>query len=295
MENKQEQNKVTLTNAWNKASDFGKKVADNTKKIVNQTKESIREQQAKKYIIVTKKEFKSKEFKLPPIICIEDDQANRNFVEDAEAIGWIELHKGVQALHMYSFFANQSEIVFVPVSQSGDLYCQDAFDSNKYINANQVFGRATEEKLAELNNIAYSLGAKSCSIEIITDETNTYSKEVSVKAKKIAQFSSEFCDKKSNIKSGKAISYFEGHDNPIYPTLKWFAHDENVKGLIEMRCNKGIKSNILELNGSSCATMSSSIACALDDMLKLKIKGNISMEKQVIKEHSDKLIFEINF
>ena len=293
MENKQEQNKVILANAWNKASDFGKKVADSTKKIVNQTKESIREQQAKKYITVTKKEFKSKKFQSPPIICIEDDQANRNFIDDADAIGWIELHKGVQALHMYSLFVNQCGIVFVPFSQNGDLYCQDTFDSNKYINVNQVFGRATEEKLAELNNIAYSLGAKSCSIEIITDETNTYFREANAKGMKIAQFSAEFCDKKSNKQSGKSVSYFEGHDNPIRPTLKWFAHDENVKGLIEMRCNKGIKSNVLELKGSSCATMSSSIACALDDMLK--IKGNLSMEKQAIKEHSDKLIFEISF
>ena len=292
MENKQGKSKETFANAWKKAADFGKKAVDNTKKFMDQTKENIHEQQAKKYIVVTQKEFKLKSFQIPSIIRIEDDLSNRNFVEDPEAIGWIELHKEVQVLHLYSAFVKKCGIVFVPLVQRDNVYCQDNFDSKKYINANQVFGKATEEKLAELNSIAYSLGAKSCSIEIIEAKTEGNSRQIKLQTSETTS-SMSIGNGNANKKSGKTISCFEGHDTPVRPTLKWFAHDDNIKGLIEMRFNKAIKSNILELKGSSSASMSTSIACAIDDILK--VKGNLSMEKQAIKEHSDILIFEIQF
>ena len=260
---------------------------------MDQAKENIHEQQAKKYTVITQKEFKLKSFQIPNIIRVEDDLANRNFVEDPAAIGWIELHKDVQVLHMYFAFAKKCGIVFVPVLQRDHVYCQDHFDSKKYINANQVFGKATEEKLAELNNIAYSLGAKSSSVEIIEAETETNFRQINLQIKGTSPATIGNSNANSNKKSGKTISYFEGHDNPVRPTLRWFAYDDNIKGLIEMRCNKAIKSNILELKGSSSACMSTSIACAIDDILK--VKGNLSMEKQAIKEHNDRLIFEIEF
>ena len=97
----------------------------------------------------------------------------------------------------------------------------------------------------------------------------------------------------ANQKSGKRISRFEGHNEPKVPQLKWFAHDDNIKSLIEMRCTKAVKSTSLELSGSSCASMSRSIACAIDDILN--ISGNLSMERQVTKELSDRLVFEIEF
>ena len=93
--------------------------------------------------------------------------------------------------------------------------------------------------------------------------------------------------------SGKNISEFEGHDDPKEPDLKWFMHDDNIKNLIKMRCNKAIKSNVLELSGSASATMSKALACALDDVMK--VGGSLSMEKQSVKEHNTKLIFEIEF
>ena len=62
-----------------------------------------------------------------------------------------------------------------------------------------------------------------------------------------------------------------------------------------MRCNisNSIKSKVLELKGSASATMSQKTTCAIDTLLS--IKGNMSYEKQAIKEHSSKLIFAIEF
>ena len=86
---------------------------------------------------------------------------------------------------------------------------------------------------------------------------------------------------------------FEGHDNPQPPTLKWFLYDDNIKNLIEMRMNRAIKSNVLELKGSSSLAMSKAIACAIDDVMR--VNGGASLEKRSLKEQSKILVFEIEF
>ena len=105
---KKEQAKEGFSNAWKKATEFGKKAADNTKKFVDQTKENIHEQKAKRYIPVTAKELKLKSFKMPSIIMVEEDSANREFVEAETAIGWIEIHKEIPVFHMYNSFVKKS-------------------------------------------------------------------------------------------------------------------------------------------------------------------------------------------
>ncbi len=290
MNNNQEKNKDTFTNAWKKVSKFGKNTVEGAKNLAEQAKKSIHEQQAKKYIPVTAKEFKSKSFQAPKIIEIVDNSANSDFIDSSEAIGWIEEHKEVEVLHLYSDFIKKCTLTFVPVAEQDNVYCADNFDSKKYINVNQIFGKATEEKLAELRNIAYCLGAKSCSVEIMESDIEITSRSI-----KSNEIKSETHSKNTNNKmqSGKTVSHFEGHDDPQSPELKWFAHDDNIKGLIEMRRNRAIKSNSLTLNGSSSSTMSRKIACAIDQILK--IKGSISMEKEIIKEHNKILIFEVEF
>lgn len=293
MEKKQDKTKETFANAWKKASDFGKKAAESTKDFVEQTKKSIHEQQAKKYQPVTAKEFKLKTFQKPSIIEIEDDFANREFITEPDAIGWIEKHKDLPVLHMYFTFAKKCGLTFIPVMQRDQVYCMDNFDSKKFINCNRVFGKATEEKLAELNHIAYCLGARMCSVEIVEAETEGESRSAQMNLKGKEPLSMQSGNKSSKNQSGKTSTSFEGHDAPQQPALKWFAHDDNIKWLIEARLQKAIKNSALELKGATSATMSKVMACAIDDILK--IKGNISMEKQVIKEHNSKLIYEIEF
>ena len=289
MSTSQEKSKPNFANAWKKVADISKKAADGAKNLVDQTIDNIHEQRAKKYTAVSKEMFEGHDFQLPSVIRIEDENANREFIEDTDALGWIELHKEVPVFHIYWSCIKDCGYTFVPVPQKENVYCQDNFDTCKFINSNQVFGKATEEKLAELNGIAYSLGARSCSIEIIEEDTESQSQLIGMK--KVG--SSGVTSASSNKQSGKSTSSFEGHDNPEFPILKWFEHDDNIKNLISMRMSKAIKSNVLELKGSSSATMSKKVACAIDDIIG--IGGNLSMERQAIKEHSNKLRFEIKF
>ena len=115
---------------------------------------------------------------MPSIINIVDNAANRKFITDENAVGWIEQHEDVDVLHLYEDFAGNTGLVFVPVAQRDNVYCKDHFEHDKFINANQFFGKATDEKLAELSNIAYCLGAKSCSVEIIESESETSSRSM---------------------------------------------------------------------------------------------------------------------
>ncbi len=288
-----EKAKEAISNLWKKTSDISKKAAEGAKELAEQTKKNIYQAQAKKYTPVTAKELKSKNFDMPSIIDIVDNSANRKFITDKDSIGWIEQHDDVDVLHIYDSFVKHCDIIFVPVAQRDNVYCRDNFDSKKFINVNQVFGKATEEKLAELSIIAYYLGAKNCSIEIVEAEKQTSSRTRQTTVNSFGEISASSTTARNNTQSGKRVSSFEGHDDPKTPPLKWFAHDENIKGLIEMRFNKAIKSTVLELKGSSSATMSRKLACAIDNVIN--VKGKLSMEANAIKEHSKILLFEIEF
>ena len=304
MENKENKKSKSefFSNVWNKASDVGKKAAEGIQKGVKdlseEAKKNAYEKKLKKYNPLFPDEFKSDYFKLPNIIEIVDDAIRRDIDICEGAIGWTDTVNDVEVLHLYDEYVKESNINLVPFPKCDAVYCIDNFDKNRFVNSDSIFERITNEKLAELENIAYNLGAKSCSIEIV--EASIHSKTAGSKA----NIKTLYGDANSNSgsfsgtqsrQSGKNVSYFDGHNEPQKPTLKWFAHDDNIKGLIEMRCsgNNSIKSKVLELNCSSSATMSQKVACAIDKILK--VKASISMESKAIKEHSSKLIFEIEF
>ena len=98
---------------------------------------------------------------------------------------------------------------------------------------------------------------------------------------------------------GHIEAEFAGSSTPKRPELKWFAYDDNINKLIEMRCNNAnsIKSEKLKLSGASSATMSQKTAYAIDTAIgKLNgIKGNASMDIQAAKEHGSELVFHIEF
>lgn len=292
-ENMKEKAKEGFSALWKRASDFAEKTADSAKNLAEQTKQSIHDQKAKRYTPLTEKDLKAKSFQIPNIIHIVDDSANREYVVDPKAIGWIEAHKDIPVLHMYQKYAQKCGLVFVPVLQRDRAYYADNFDSAKYIEAGEVFGKSTKEKLAELNHIAFSLGAKACDIVIAEGDKQTETQSFQLK----------LSGGKGNLSSTSNItqnqhaedhSLFNGHNDPQMPTLKWFAHDESIKNFIDQRLKQQVQRKELRLSGSLSATMSKAAACALDDLLGIK-KGSISMEAMSAKEHSSTLIFRVEF
>ena len=289
---------------WQKASGVGKRMADGvskgTKSIAEKAREFNHEQQLKKYNPLSMDDVKKEGFHIPSIIKIVDDVSRRDIEVCEGAIGWRETVNEVEVLCIYTEFASAIGIQYVPMAEQGEIYCVDKFDETRYLNVSLAFRRATDEKLAELANIAYCLGAKSCSIEIVESDSAVSGTEQKVSGKLFgisAKASQETSSKTSRKTSGKTVKYFEGSNAVRVPELKWFAHDDNIRGLIEMRCSdqNSIKSNVLELSGAMSNTMSRSVACAIDGLMKGKGKIGASMESQASKEYSSKLIFEIEF
>ena len=285
-----------------KTADIGKQavggVQKGIKNIVEQTKQNLYDKRVEKYNPLFPDEFRSQNFHIPNVIRIVDDAVRRDVDICEGAIGWIECVKGVEILNLYDEWVEESGLQFIPMWQCDNIYCVDAFDRKKFINSNAIFAKASEEKMAELEHIAYSLGAKSCSVEIVeTDkEVSGWSLNAKLKLPEVGVGAENSAKKSSsNSQQNRTFTQFKGFRKPQRPNLKWFIHDDNINGLIEMRLGKGrsVKSKVLELRGACCATMDKKTACAIDQLLE--ISGNMSMESKAIKEHSSVLIFEVQF
>lgn len=301
MENKENKSEK-FTNFMSKASEFGKKAADGIQKsakdLSEQTQKTLWEQRMKYYNPLFREKFYSEEFKLPNIIQIVDDAVRRDVDVCQGAIGWTKKTNDVEVLYLYDEFVKESKINFVPFVKCDAIYCVDSFDRNRFVNVEFIFDRSMEEKMAELEHIAYSLGAKSCSIEMIESNTDIESSQKKLDAgykETGLKLEDSFSRQSRSYQGGKNISYFEGDRKPVQPKLKWFAYDDNIKNLIEMRCSGDytIKSKVLVFKGSSSATMSQKNAAAIDVISKAK--AGLSMEKKSIKEHCTQMVLEIEF
>lgn len=290
--------------------DFSKKATTNAKEsistIVKKSKEGSYARKLKRYNPIFPEQFSSNSFNIPNIIVIVDDAKRRGIDVCEGAIGWLSNDKGVEILHLYDEAVVFSGIQFVPTASCDSVYYVDSFDRNRFIRIDCIFNKAHEERLAELKHIAHSLGAKRCSIEISESNVDTsyLSKNVGINESYKGIKSSENAKQKisakdSNQRSGIIEVEFEGSCEPKTPTLKWFAYDDNIKRLIEMRCggNNSVKKETLDLSGSSSATMSQKTAYAIDAAVgKIGgMKGQISMDTQAAKEHHSKFRFTIEF
>lgn len=304
---------VAVADVLHKVSDFGKKVGESTQKgtkaFLEKTKNDSYQRRMKKYNPLFPDVYQSENFNLPNIIMIVDEAIRRDIDVCEGAIGWTSKKGRMEILHLYDDAVSLKDITFVPSVSCDAIYFIDNFDHNRYINIDSIFTKSHEERLSELEYIAYSLGAKSCTIEIIETDTESKIGHSAIKSRKNADiknisvtsnenFENDFSFTNSSQRSGHTKTKFAGSDHPVRPTLKWFAHDDNIKKLIEMRCSdtNAIKSRRLELEGASSATMSYKTALAIDEaIMEIGIKKQATMEKQVKKENHSKLIFEIEF
>ena len=240
---------------------------------------------------------------------IVDDAVRKNIEVCKGAIGWLSSETGMEVLYLYDEWVKDSGIRFIPTVNCDSAYYVDNFDRKRYIRVDCIFAKAHEEKIAELEHIAHALGAKSCSIEMVeaTAEISVSNKKQEAKASGTSNGSvasaSESMERsfhRSNAsqRSGRIVTHFQGNDSPTQPTLKWFANDDNILRLIDMRCSdaNSIHSKTLELSGSSSATMSQIQATAIDSAIdRMKNRVNSSMETQANKECNSKLIYIIEF
>ena len=289
------------------ATNVAENVQKSAKEFSEKSKQDNYERRLKKYNPLFPEKYHSAEFNLPNMIVIVDDAIRRDIDVCEGAIGWLSNQKGMEVLHLYDEYINESGIQFVPAPICDAAYYVDRFDRKRFIQTECIFTKAHEERMAELKNIAYMLGAKYCSIEITESTSNLESKkqsaEVKVGVKGLNISSQESAEQSSSYqgyasRSGKIEANWFGSDEAQRPELKWFMHDDTIKRLIDMRCSdvNAIQSETLILEGTSSATMSKKTACAIDNAVgRIGVSGKANMEGQASKEERSKLIYRVEF
>lgn len=303
-------NTETLSELVHGAVDLGKKAATEAKAgvttIIEKSKADSYARKLKKYNPLFPEQYNSEGFNLPNIIMIVDDAVRRDIDVCEGSIGWLTKESGVEVLCLHDEAVEFSGIQFVPTITCDAFYYVDSFNRNRFIRTDCIFSKAHEERMAELKHIAYCLGAKRCTIEISELHTNVLSQSKSVdlsgKFKKISssqKAEQSFAEAGLNHRCGHIEIEFQGNETITQPELKWFSHDDNIKRLIEMCCNgkRVVKTETIELSGSSSATMSQKTACIIDGAIgKLGgTKNSYSLDYEASKEHHSKLLLHIEF
>lgn len=303
------QKKNTAVNAVSKfvkkTADTGKKIASGTKQgfqnTIQRAKERSHQKKLQRLNPVFPEQYNSIEFHLPNVIMIVDDATRRNEKLCEGAIGYLSNNSNVEVFCLYDEAIEFSNIQFIPNAICDATYCVDPYDRNRFIRTDCFFNKAHEEKLAELKHIAHCLGAKKCSIEISESTNDVKHRAQSAElhgeyqGNAVTESSeSNFRQTQSNTRLGTIDIEFEGNSACKEPTLKWFANEDTIKRLIEMRLtgSNSVKSETLKISGSSTATMSQKTAKAIDGVVG---KASVTLSEQAEKEYNSTLIYRIEF
>lgn len=306
----QEKSTGAITKVLHKTADLSKKAASTLKTtatiVAEKAGEGSRSRRLKKYNPVFPSRFNSPDFHLPNMIMIVDDATYRDIDVCEGAIGSLVKINDVEILYLFDEAVADSGLRFIPSATCDAIYYVDNFDRSRFIRIDCIFSEALKGKIAELKYIARSLGAKYCSIEIsesssetqVSGQSHAVDAHVNADALKCSASLNQ-SEKKDYQNRGKYEATFQGSDKPKRPKLKWFAHDESIQELVNGRCNNTNKtiSDMLELHGSSSATISRQTAVAIDAVYEKanRIGTQDSMDTQASKEQKTTLKYYIEY
>ena len=147
-----------VSGALHKATDISKAVAGNVqtgaKELADKTKNDAYLRKLKKYNPLFPDKYNDASFDRPNLITIVDDAVRRDIDVCEGAIGWLETKNDIEILYLYDTAVASSNLKFVPTAACDETYYVDNFDHQRYIRIDQLFNKAHEEKLAELQHRA---------------------------------------------------------------------------------------------------------------------------------------------
>lgn len=301
--------------AIGKAAEIGKIAADSTKEVAqslaNKAQAKYSKTQLKKYNPVFPEEYTDPNFGLPNLIMIVDDAIRKNIEVCKGAIGWKAFEKGVEVLRLYDEAIAFSGLHFIPAAVCDAIYYVDVHDRSRFIRLDCYFEKMQESKLAELQHIAYSLGARKYSVEMY----DTTSEQRAVKQKYAAHGKDgvgaikksvnvseerELTSENKTQRKSVAFAEFSGDMKPTQPLLLWFANDDNIKNLIQMRCagegKSEVKTYSIEFKGTDFASMGVSTAVKLDAAVgRLGLGSSLDLKSRAVEERHHKMSFQLEF
>lgn len=280
------------------AADLAKDVPDKVKK-VNQ------EAQLKKYNPLFWDEYTDPDFNCPNLVVIADDAERRDIEVCKGAIGWRSTQEGIEVLHLYDTVVDTCGLTFVPSPICDAAYYVNSQQKNTFINIEDLYETIQQQKLAELSRVAYLLGARYYSIEIIEEEQVTTKRKgkagVNGSIKAVDAEASLEIEKLSETKSKRKAfrqEEFTKARQPVKPELHWFKEDHNVQGLIEQVCNGdgSMKKSDIQLECSKSAVMSQALAGKIDVAVKkIGIGTSANLNSEAKSEFASKILFHLEF
>lgn len=250
-------------------------------------------------------EYKADDYDLPNMIVIVDGDQRKGIDVCNGAIGWLEKAEGMEILRLYEEAVEFSGLCFFPCVKTNAAYYIDPFDKKRFIDLDSYNEVIQKEKITELKNIAYSLGANECYLEAFEENRSRVHAErsaaVDVKSagERVSGSFDQDCQSESLRKKMLVFKQqFEGSENPRRPELTWFKNDSEILSLIESRCSQEnrIKEYSVQLSSASSSAMSVTNAAKIDSALKgMRIEMAASFKDEINQESQKSLVYHIKF
>ena len=250
-------------------------------------------------------EIEQPEFSLPKMIRVADiDKQHAENPVCKGSIGYRTVMDDMTVITIYRSYIDSLGLSFYPELDNG-VYYVDPCDRDHYISLDDYFPFMKMKRVAELQRIAQSLGAKHFCVTYKerskSVQSNSVDATVAVKAVPVASGDAKYSHDASNT-SMSAISIeaemsFPGHD-PVKPELHYLSKEINVINLVDLRTDplSPLQHQHFNIEMSNSSGIKVKDAVKIDAMLKtMKISGNTTVVSEAQDEARRILEYEIDF
>lgn len=253
---------------------------------------------------VFQEDFNEDEFVLPKMIRVaEIDKEHADSIACKGSVGYKSVMDDMTMVTIFSDYIDRFGLSFYPELENGIFYV-DPCDRDNYISLDDYFTFMKMQRVAELQRIAQSLGAKHFRIvsreKTETMSSNSINAAASVKAAGQggdAGYNHAASNSSMASMTIEAEMRFPGHA-PIKPDLHYLKKEINVINLIEMRMNplSPLQHQHFSIEMINSSGIKVKDAVKIDAMLKAtKVSASTTVVADAQKEARRILEYEIEF
>lgn len=296
-----------VNDAAQDVGDFANDQFNNAKtifgKVSKNIEESLSKQRLEQYRPIFPDKFDPNTFEFPSMINVVEFDKRMGIEECQGAIGYREKINNVEVLGIYKSSMDDYGIQFYP-EKIETAYYVHPLQKNAYIEVSEYFKYLKQARVAELEYIAQSLGAKHFVVSIMEESSTEQIKKDKGEAKlKLGKDSGnaavevESKEKKFEFLGIAAENSYPGKA-PVKPVLHFWANNESIKSLVEQRMNpeNPLLSKTYRLDYNTCTGIKEKEAAKIDGVLKaLKFKGAGSISEEAKNESKRRFEYKIEF
>ena len=249
-------------------------------------------------------DFEGAEFVMPKMICVgEIDKPHADNAVCKGSVGFKTVMNDMSVITIYRDHIGDFDLSFYP-ELDNNVYYVDPCDRDQYVSLDDYFAYMKMQRVAELQRIAQSLGAKHFKVTFIERNASVAANAVHVaeavnvaKAKEKVDVKHAVDSKEMAAMTIEAEMRFPGHA-PIRPELHYLKKEINISNLIEMRMDplSPLQHQRFNIEMSKSSGIKVQDAVKIDAMLKiLKVTSSTSIVSAVKKEERSILQYEIEF